>query len=105
MAAYADASFAGNKYFTSQLGMVIFLADSTGVCNLIHYGSYKEKRVTKSILAREIHAFGTAFDFAFILQHDIGAILSRLIPIHVFTDSKNLLDLITKASYTAKNAS
>ena len=63
ISAYADASFAGNRDFTSQPGMVIFLSDASGACNLIHFGSYKDKRVTQAILGGEVHAFSTAFDF------------------------------------------
>lgn len=36
---YADASFAGNKDLTLQLGMVVFLSARYRNCNLIHYGS------------------------------------------------------------------
>eukprot|EP00171_Calliarthron_tuberculosum_P003208 IDg3208t1 len=86
----------------SQLGMAIFLSDASGACNLIHFGSYKDKRVTRAILAGEIHAFSTTFDFAYILQHALKDILERHIPIHMFTDSKSLFDLVTKASYTAE---
>lgn len=102
ISAYPDASFAGNTDFTSQLGMVIFLSDESGKCNIQHYGSYKDKRGTKAVLAGEIHAFGTAVAFSYLLQHDSRLILGQKIPIRMFTDWESLFDLVTKTSYRAE---
>ena len=42
---YADASFANNSDYTSQIGYIVFLADKTGKCNRFRYASYKSRRV------------------------------------------------------------
>lgn len=102
ISAYGDASFPGNKDLASQLGMVIFLSDRYGNFNLIYYGSYKDRRATRAILAGKIHAFGTAFDFSCLLEHELPLILGTKIPIHMLTDSKLLFDLVTKTSHTTE---
>lgn len=79
--------------------MAIF--DANNNCNLVHFDSYKDKRVTGEVLFGYIHAFSTAFDFAFILQHDLKAMLGKDVPIDMFIDSKSLFDMVTKASYAA----
>lgn len=66
LSGYADAYFENNAYFSSQLGMVIYLSDGKERCNVIHYGSHKDKLVTTAILAGETYAFGTASDFLYL---------------------------------------
>ena len=51
---YSDASFAGNKNFSSQLGMVVLLVDKQHKACVINYASWKSRRVTTSVLAAEI---------------------------------------------------
>lgn len=53
---FTDASFANNKDFSSQIGYVLVLADSSNQANLIHWSSTKCKRVTRSVLASELYA-------------------------------------------------
>lgn len=77
--------------------MAIFLTDASRNCNLSQFESYTDRRVWKALLAGEIHAFSAAFDFAYILQHDLQAILRKQVPVHMFTGSKRLFDLVTKA--------
>lgn len=57
--------------------------------------------MTKAILAGENYAFGTVFDFLYLLQHDLRLILGGNVQIRMFIDSKLLSDLVTKTSYTA----
>lgn len=46
--------------------------------------------------------FGTALDFAYLLQHELQDILGKKVPTKMFTDSKSLFDLVTNTSYTAE---
>ena len=95
---YADAAFAGNADLSSQLGMIILLCDNKHRCAIIHYNSWKCQRVTRSVLAAEVHAFASCFDFAFAVKHDLERMIGGEVPIVMFTDSKCLFDTITKLS-------
>ncbi len=59
---YADASFANNADYTSQLGMVVVLSGSHANACPIHYASWKSRRVTRSVLATEVCALSACFD-------------------------------------------
>lgn len=59
---YVDASFASNADCISQLGYIFLLADKSGKCNILHYASYKSRRVRRSVLGAEVYAFADAFD-------------------------------------------
>ena len=48
---YSDASFAGNKDFSSQPGMVALLVEKHNKACVVHYASWKCRRVTRSVLA------------------------------------------------------
>eukprot|EP00171_Calliarthron_tuberculosum_P004827 IDg4827t1 len=61
--------------------------------------SRKSRRVVRSIMAAETYAFTNAFDQTFVLKHDMEKMLHKTIPLKMFTDSKQLFDVITKASY------
>ena len=96
--AYADAAFGGNDDHSSQLGMIILLCDDLNNCAVIHYNSWKCQRVTRSVLAAEVHAFSAYFDFAFALRHDLRKMINIEVPVVMFTDSKCLFDTITRFS-------
>ncbi len=100
--AYSDASHANNRDMSSQLGIVVALCDGNNRCCIIGYRSYKCQRVTRSAMASECHAFADAFDFAFILKHDLETLLSQIIPIQMLNDNKSLFDIIVKASRTTE---
>lgn len=94
--AYADASFASNDDMTSQLGYLILLCDEDNNCNIIEFVSKKSKRVVRSIMGGELYAFTDAFDAAFILVQDLRRGMNQDIPIFMFTDSKQVFDIMTR---------
>ena len=53
-------------------------------------------------MAGELFAFYTAFDQAFVIRHDIQLIIVLPIPQMMFTDSKQLCDVITRATKTTR---
>lgn len=99
---YADASFASNLDLSSQLGFIILLCDDSSRCHVLNFSSRKSRRKVCSIMAGETYAFTAAFDFAYILKHDLERIFMQPIALKMFTDSKQLFDVITRASHTAE---
>lgn len=96
--AYSDSSFANNEDLSSQLGFIIFICDEARNCNILHYASYKARRVTRSVLGAETYAFADAFDFAYTLATDLREMTGLPLPLTMCTDSRSLFDLITKDS-------
>ena len=48
---FSDASFASNYDNSSQLGWVLVIRDDTGRSNILHYGTYKSRRIARSVMA------------------------------------------------------
>lgn len=100
--AYADASFATNDDNSSQLGYIVLLADASNRCHVLSYASRKSRRVVRSIMAGEIYAFADAFDKAFVIKYDLERIYRQHLPLVMLTDSKQMFDVITRASHTTE---
>lgn len=99
---HADASFASNDDNSSQLGFIILLCDAADRCHVLAYSSKKSRRVVRSIMAGEVYAFANAFDEAFIIKHDLERVYKQRVPLTMLTDSKQLFDVITRASHTTE---
>jgi hypothetical protein len=99
---YTDSSYCNNDDLSSQLGYIIFLSDSTGACQPLHFSSHKSKSVTRSVLGGEVMAFADGIDMAIMLKHDIEWMIDRDVPIHAFTDSLSLFDVITRSTSTSE---
>lgn len=97
---FTDASFANTKDLKSQLGFLNILVDKHGNMNIINFGSSRCKRVTRSVMAAEIHALIYGFDHTFVLQHTLGEIYGKCIPIEGFVDSKTLFNVIARFANT-----
>ena len=99
---YADASFASNDDLSSQLGYVVLLCDAEDRCHVLTYVSKKARRIVRSIMAGEVYAFADAFDAAYILKHDLERVYGQPLPLVMLTDSKQMFDVITRASHTTE---
>jgi hypothetical protein len=117
---FVDGSFANNKDFSSQIGYLIILANeilnetsnenSTGTKeftikgNLIYYSSTKSKRVTRSVLASEIHGMVGGDNMAITINTTIKMITDQLGFSHpaitVYTDSYSLYECLVKLGTT-----
>lgn len=102
MVVFTDSSFANNRDSTTQLGFMILLTDGTGRANLLHFSSYKSKRIVRSVLGGETYAFADGFDAAYMLRYDLERMLMRRIPMTMLTDSESLFRVIIKASVTTE---
>ena len=49
-----------------------------------------------------MYAFSDGFDAAYMIRHDLQVLFHRNIPLKMFTDSKQLFDVITKSSSTTE---
>lgn len=99
---FADASIASNADLSSQLGIVIGLADNHNKANIVQYSSFKSKRVTRSVLSAKLFAVVHAFDIASTLRKTIIDMFGRLIPMTIFVDSNTLYDAIVGINSTTK---
>lgn len=97
MLVYVDASFNNAENHRSQVGYVILLADALNRCFFLHFASCKSKWTTRSSTAAETLAFMLGFDAAFLIRHDIQAMLGQHIPIFMLTDSHKLFTTLTPA--------
>lgn len=102
MAVFVDAGFATNPDSSSQLGFIITLIDTHDHANIIHYGSIKSKRVTRSVLAAELFAMVHGFDVSSTIRLALNDMLDRVIPLRVYTDSRSLYDCLTRINQTAE---
>ena len=99
---FTDASFAGNRDFSSQIGFVTILMDNNNNDNIIHWSSIKCKRVTRSVLASELYAMAYGFDSGTAIKSTISKILQtkKPLPLIICTDSKSLYDCLVKLGTT-----
>ncbi len=95
---YADAGFATNSDLTSQIAMLVLLMDNFGNANIIHYASWKIRRVVRSTLAAEVYVVSACHDYCLALAFDLSTMLERQIPVYLMTDAKSIFDTITKLS-------
>ena len=99
---FSDASFAGNRDLSSQLGYIILLVDKHNNCVPLMFKSYKARRVTRSAMAAEVIAFSDMADAAVTLSKEVERTLGRTIALQLLTDSKCLFDVISKGSRTSE---
>ena len=97
---FTDAAFANGENLTSQIGFLVILSDGSNAANILHYGSSKCKRVTRSVLAAELMALVHGFDQAFVIQHTLHEILGRNLPIDAYVDSRTAFNFVAKNADT-----
>lgn len=100
MAVFVDAGFAANPDSFSKLVFIITLMDNAGNSNIIHYGSLKSKRVTRSVLAAELLEMVHGFDISSTIRLTLNVMLDHVISRNVYTDCRILYDLFTHINQT-----
>lgn len=100
---FADSRFASNADMTSQLGFVIGLWDKNKEANIVHYSSFKAKRVDRSVLAAELFALVHAVDFASTFRRTTYDMFGRQVPMTVYTVSEFLYDPLKGVKCTVKS--
>ena len=97
---FTDASFANAKDLKSQIGFVLVALDKNMNANIVHYGSSRCKRTTRSVMAAEVHGLTFGWDNAFVVKAMLEEVLGTKIRIDVYVDSKTLFNVIVKYSTT-----
>ena len=100
---FTDASFANSDNLSSQMGFVIVIADGQNNANILHYGSKKCSRVTRSVMAAELLALVNGFDHAFVIQHTLQELFGRTISIDAFVDSRTTFNCVAKQAGTTES--
>lgn len=83
-----DASFANAKDLKSQLRFLILMMDKGDNASIVHFGSSRYRRVTRSLMSAELHALVIGFDLGFFTREMIFSIWRQDVPIEVFVNSK-----------------
>lgn len=99
---FTDASFGNIIDYSSQTGFIVLLADEHGNANILHYGSKRCRRVTRSIMAAELLALVSGFDNAYIVKSILEEVFARKFPIEVYTDSRTTFNCIAKHAKTSE---
>lgn len=102
MRVYADASLRSNDDLSSQLGYLVLLCDKDNRCHILDYGSKKSRRVVRSIMGGELYALTDAFDISRTLSIDVSKAIGKPVSLHMFTDSKQVFDVITRGKRPTK---
>lgn len=99
---FNDSSFHNREDSKSELGFLIFLADKSNRCSVLHYSSKKSHRVTRSSMEGETLAFVDEFDPAIIINHDLRRMLNSDIPVVMLMDSEAIFRILTRSRYTTQ---
>lgn len=98
----SDASFANTLVLRNQLGYIVFMAYDKRRANIVHYGSSRCGRVTRSVMVAETHAVIHAVDVGMLIRDVLKKLLGQSSEMEAYVYSGTLLDALTKNSKTAE---
>lgn len=76
------------------------MVDCNNKANILHYGSKKCRRITRSVMAPELLALVTGFDYAYGLKVTMQELLGREMELDVFVDSRTTFNCVAKNAST-----
>lgn len=91
-----DTSFANTRGMKRQLGYVIFMVDKHIRCNILHYGSKRCQRITRSVMAANVQGLILGFDFSFLIKSMVDEILGTNIRILAMIERKTMFNFVAK---------
>lgn len=65
--------------------------DESSNFNVIHFGSVKCKRVTRSALSSELYVMVLGFDHTHVIRKALGLFFDKEMPLKIYTDSRNFI--------------
>lgn len=83
-------------YFCHRLDLLSFLLIIMVCVIFLDYSSKKSNRTERSIIGSELYASYDYFDIGMAIRKDLEFILGNFLSLHMFTDSLQLIDEITK---------
>lgn len=102
MDVFVDAGFGASLDSSFQLGLIITEIVKNVYVDVVHYGSLKSKRIMKSVLAPELFGMVHGFNIPSIIRLTFNAMLDKVIPLHVYTDSRSLYDCPKRINQTTE---
>lgn len=72
----AEACFANNASFSTQLGNMLLLTDNFAIENPIDDSSYRSQRVVRSVIGGDLYAISDAVELALLLERHIDSVMS-----------------------------
>lgn len=93
-----DSSFINARGLKSQFLFVILMMDETYSSNIIHFGSSRWRRGTRSVMESKIHALILGFDNAYALKHMLEVISKLKVILESYIYRKTLFVLSLKDS-------
>lgn len=103
IAVFSDACFAYDVDISSQLGYVIAIAYAESNASILHYTSFRNKRITRSVFAAEIFAIATALDIASAMRLAFNKLYGYPIPLAISAAGRaSMMELLTQASLWKK---
>lgn len=69
--------------------------DNHNRANIVHHGSGKPKRVTRSGLTSELFAMVNGFEVCSTMRISLNKMFGKIIPLKIYTDSWTLYDCMT----------
>lgn len=97
-----DAFFASNDDFSSQVGLIVCLCDDGCQCHILKFSSRESHHVAHSITDGELYAFIDAFNAGISIISDLCTAFGRNTTLQMFTDSKQVFDVIMRGRRPAK---
>lgn len=97
-----EASFENSENAKSQLVYVILMVDQFEWANIVDYGSFKSKRVARSVLEAEMHGLTLGLDYAYVINTLLAEILNRTVTREDLVDNKTLFNVVSKHASTTE---
>lgn len=99
---YTDAPLTTNDDLTSQLGYVARWCDHTNRRHVLDFASKMSSRIFHFTKEGELYAFMVAFYISLTLLMDVRTLLSRKLMLHMFTNRKQVFDVVTRGRCPTK---
>ncbi len=99
---FIDVSFVNNRDTSFQINYVVCLADATNMTNILHWSSFKCKKVIRNVLAAKLYAMIYDFDVRSVLKITFTKMFQIIICLILIIDFKSLYDCLIRLDTIVK---